>query len=541
MLEKTTRNLTVGVERRYWLPAMVTVVAAPWGNPFQWRPANYTYTCSGKTVSTTSRTSLEPVTKCHVQIDGETYVVVVVADTLAAAQPPQCCNASGILQQLPLLQNKQYQSYNSLVDDVRKAVEEWIRQCSGASTLATLLQSNRLRIEVVPGLGSYSGWQFSPTPSGAPGPIQNYVAEVLHILVKALDEAEKTYGKPVEKLVVDLTHGINYMPAGFRQAAAKAVELYAAAHTDTEIKLVHVNSEPIPPGRPCQNQQTPSVNIHVVEEVVAESRSAADTVAYELDQQARRRKGGLKLSLAKLNKTMLSQDQAQTLGKQISNILRSNNPCANTQNVAINGVAAARIHLYSMILATAYIAVEVSQCNTLQNIINVVEKLRTLRNNTTQVNAATKTITHVVMLDPTDIQIAYHAASLLHRLGKLAHKLELPQPSAKLEKDGVDLNKLEQIAQHLGILYEVIAKNELNKAREDCLKACKCPYPVSTDWPNACCDISSIDPRNLRAHAGLEKNIVEAKIENNTLKLRYRVKGKNCWQKLKQQLSKPSF
>ncbi|MET1101978.1 MAG: CRISPR-associated CARF protein Csx1 [Pyrodictiaceae archaeon] len=491
---------------------MPVLAAAPWGAPFVWEPASYSL-ADCKVV--TARTSLEAVVDCF----KAERALVVVADSLATV-PERDCKAAG-----GPIDLESIGSYSELVNAVRAGVEAWIRSCSGGRHLPSMLDEGKLSVEVVPGLGTYGGWRFGPqgTQAKRPSPIESYGGEVLLLLLDSLLEVRP------EKLVVDLTHGVNYMPVAFYEASRLAALAYSASQNKA-IELVYTNSEPYP--KSGAGPREPAISIHMVGREVIEPDRAAEEIALLLKHHASSLKGEARAKPLRLAPGYMEPDlgiKIRVVEEEITPMLRA-------------GIAATHITLYSMPLAALYLAASILKDGPgrLQVLVEKLASTRRLRDEETRIDSTEKKIVPSILYSMRDIVLLAFSAALQDYLGRVVG--EIPERH-QLEEEGAPLTKLEEIAERLSPTYRPIALNELDKMAKNCLNPRgECPLPLLLyRWPNEKCDqraVSSMDPRNLRAHAGLERNITEAKIGCSDLYLRYR---KGCWDKLYEQLSKPSF
>lgn len=82
-----------------------------------------------------------------------------------------------------------------------------------------------------------------------------------------------------KRVVVDLSHGINYMPVYLNQSAVSMLSLYAAANQDRGVRLLVYNSEPMP--RLREKTETPQLVINLIEDIHVR-RGAALEAVYDL-------------------------------------------------------------------------------------------------------------------------------------------------------------------------------------------------------------------------------------------------------------------
>ncbi len=493
------------------------LVAASWGNPYAWGPARYVY----RGVEAEARTSLAAVAEYH----PASRILVLGVDTVyTARRGGPGCEPGGRPRGVP-------GSYRELVEAARRSLEDWIRACSGSSLLGEALDGGRLRVEVAPGAGSYvyEGIRYVFNPGGEP--LGVYAAWAAGLLLEEL-----LHSRPA-RLVIDVTHGVNYMPLGLVAAARAAAVAYAAA-TGLGLTLEIVNSEPYPLGAPGK----PRLNIWSVEEQQVEPGEARDTVALELRHLLAAEKGAVKLQLHRLNKALLSGEEQGRLGREAGEALR----LPEGLNAA-NALAAANIVLYSMPLAAAYLAAEAPP-DPLETVVEKHREMRRLAASRGVLEAGEGLVQAGPALTPSwgMTRAAVYAASLLEAIHAAARAAGAP-PGGVLKREGLTIIKLEAIVERLGSLYRAVAESELENLERRCASPgrAECPLAVGEGgWPDEPCDgkaVGSLDSRNLRAHAGLERNIVEARLDDGVLRIRYRIRGGDCWEKLRHRLGSSRF
>ena len=472
-----------------------------------------------KSVKVESSTSLEAVVRCF---DAD-RVLVVVADTLPLASPKRCYVS------VPLTPDKA-DSYTELVSSVRRSVEEWIVKCSRASTITKMLNEGRLRVEVAHGLGSYQGWVFGRAlcKRGGPNPIQAYAGEIVGLMLRELIAMGC-----IDRLVVDLTHGINYMTVSFKEAAEASISAYVASRgPGSSIELILTNSEPF--------QKKAELNVYVVDQRRIASENVAEKLSLTLDLESRT------TNLGKLVPTCLAGD-SRDLGKRVNEIYKR---FSINEDFVKKGLAVARALIYSMPLAFLYLARDFKKearegenLDPLSKLAKALEEVRRERSKVAVIDKNRREVRHSILFVYRTILLLMYSASLQNYVARTRRALNCD--ANRLEIEGASLKCLGDVTQYLGRVFRVIAENELDAIGKRCRgdgsgTIGTCDFPVShSKWPEAECQIASMDPRNLKAHAGLEKNITEARVSNEgELYLRYR---KGCWDRLRNVISRADF
>ena len=228
---------------------------APWGMPYTWRPVTYVvgnYVC--KTCS-----SLLPLLlwlkSSNEFRSAELDTVVIVLDSIIdwgrgvsksrereARNPCRTC-FERFAEYLNIAESaKNYGELKQHVEEFVKrfvfCLSEQLVCTSVGEEMRVLLQDvlERLQVIVAPAIGRPGGlWVFR-------GKLHDYEVAVLRGL------GELIISKPYRTLVVDLTHGINFMPSLTTRLVPRIASILLAAHSSlnsVEVRLY--NSDPIPP------------------------------------------------------------------------------------------------------------------------------------------------------------------------------------------------------------------------------------------------------------------------------------------------------
>ncbi len=178
-------------------------VLAPWGDPANWHYVEYVLESRNDKVVVKSFTSLTALATVYKGAN----IVIIVADTLA---------------------NPQASDY----DSVLRSAEAYARR---------YLCGLEASVLVLPGVI----WQSNRVFEGS---ATDYYYT---LLARMLDGATK--GEPIDTIVLDLTHGINYMPSLALKAAEEAASILSLVKALTgegdSTELVVYNSDPVIPPR----------------------------------------------------------------------------------------------------------------------------------------------------------------------------------------------------------------------------------------------------------------------------------------------------
>jgi len=223
-------------------------IIASWGNPFIWRPAKY-HLHGYDQDPVESRTTL-PLLAKTTKAKGAT---IIIPDTLAIARPRRDDKECSHLDK-PLTHAEKYEEIREAAERI---VNEWIHNC------ISLDKNIEPRIVVAPTVGSYAGSREGPRLEASyhdklqAAPAEAYWTVAVLETLRALKE------EGVDKLVVDLTYGVNYMPAELYAATLYAASLYAVA-TGENVVLEYYNSTPYPQGYQEEIPELPVFKIETI-------------------------------------------------------------------------------------------------------------------------------------------------------------------------------------------------------------------------------------------------------------------------------------
>ena len=130
--------------------------------------------------------------------------------------------------------------YGELLRRAEDALRSYVRTLLGSGAEA------RLRVVILPGVGYYSGYRF-----------EGFLENAKFVLMKELYEELSVYKPSV--VVLDITHGINYMPTlTYNAVTMLAKSLYVTEGLPKQV--VTLNSDPVTPQSRCGD-----VRINVVD------------------------------------------------------------------------------------------------------------------------------------------------------------------------------------------------------------------------------------------------------------------------------------
>ncbi|RLI74482.1 TIGR01897 family CRISPR-associated protein [Archaeoglobales archaeon] len=195
---------------------MERVLILPWGNPVGWSEVEYEFNgCKLK-----SRSTLPILIK----VIKPSKTIVIALDTIAN---------SG-------------KSYSEVVNNVRNFCLDFISNELGVK--------ERVDVLVAPGVGEFPNGVFK-------GRMEDFYSYILFKLSQILPNGDIA-------IHLDLTHGVNFMPALTYRAVAEIAGIYAICK---QVKLTVYNSEPY-------NKNIKKLSIHVVEDSEVKPRPSLDAL-----------------------------------------------------------------------------------------------------------------------------------------------------------------------------------------------------------------------------------------------------------------------
>ena len=344
-------------------------------------------------------------------------------------------------------------------------------------------------------------------------PLEVFGAHALSAVVDRVLEVRPS------RLVADLTHGVNYMVVSLARAVLEAARVFSAS-SGLSVGVEMFNSEPVEEG-------VGSARIHRVSRVGFEPRRAAEEIAFGLSRQR---------GEARHYKVVSSSPE---VGRSLGDVcewgfVREVQRLARSASTAL---------LYNMPLAALYIAAEVEGLSggrpLLSKVAGLLELCRaqTIKHTVIEPSGEGYVVVHRAALSLEGVTRTLYSAALLDYIaGAVADSLGWVPDLEELDVRGVRIVELEEVSGRLGSLYEAIARSELAQLRDRCELGVRggCELAVGKErWPERACEESSLDERNLKAHAGLERNVVEGRLAEGELYLRYR---RGCWDLVKRRL-----
>lgn len=226
----------------------VDLLVAPWGLPWDWRPATYVY----ENCRLESSSSLA----CLARALNPKRILIVVSESALCSDR--------MIEEFAAEIRKG--DYGEALEGLKAAIEEYVGDTGVAA-------SEAVRVVVCPAHGSFKPRSRSTRCrwSSLGNPVSNYASCVMAGILGELAGME---GHGKVRIAVDITHGINYMPlAAFRAAMAAARIVSASKGVRATVEVF--NSDPYVPGLPDQ-----ALGIHLVDHEAVTSVKAATRLVY---------------------------------------------------------------------------------------------------------------------------------------------------------------------------------------------------------------------------------------------------------------------
>ena len=472
-----------------------TVIVAPWGNPHGWREVYYTVELSVdgeryEKIPHTLQSSLGALFKIYEDARG----LILASSTLAILYNNRTPIPS---------------SYKEIIDYSRNYIQKYIKNRK------YIPDPEKVELAILPGIGIFrkddKRWVFR-------GGLGSYTTSVYLSTLRFL-EAHRPH-----RVILDLSHGINYMPALAREAVQLAIASYSAYY-DEGIQLLVYNSDPV-----LEDGAEPW--IHLIEERQIIRENAAKWISYMVSNINENAKGIRIVASTKEKKWQLGIKYKQ-LRKQFGETVKS---AKNVLRAINDGFILYLVQCLREDLEKIY-----RFTSTLEEIIEIG-----LRGRETEVLLNDREVTVNYNIN-VELEVAY-----LHAIARMLSHIKLNDEGCK-----ISLNQLKHIVKkyRFSPAIRIIAEHELSNleqrvmvyVRHKSLERFE-PYYFIYDSTkieggkvkyikDAKPKQTPVDLRNFLAHAGLEKNLVEICFKEKEIWLRYAscAKVRSVLQKLAKQ------
>ncbi|ABM80564.1 CRISPR-associated CARF protein Csx1 [Hyperthermus butylicus] len=456
------------------------LAVAPWGDPAGWTYTRYRLKAGGKTVEVESFTGLAAVAKAY----PEARILIVAADTLA----DPAFTLTG---------------YEDVIDSARRYVKNYLCQLQG-----------KAEVHILPGVIAQKHRVFRGKPT-------DYYYKLLDTLIKPAWE-----GETVKAIVLDLTHGINYMPSTALKAVEEVAALHALAaslkHSKAETVKVEVyNSDPIIlpaderkklarnrqyPCKPAASIEPPTATIHLI---MARRYTTLDLISNIDSLINTAEKTPVKPTSRECT---IGRDEKQELDEAVDEALKL-----------------LKMLRYGLIPQLVYYTAKYAA--------KLLEKLKQAYNTTEKLwhegITVKKTPEKLEVTRCRQLTEAYKTILYTYTIAKILEEELIDTTTPTLNQ----AEKLRETLRHTAII-ESIQSREISKLKKK-LKANLIPTewtPLATVYQmqQQECKDKSILTRDLLAHGGWHTDIIEVKKQDNTVafkvKEEYKCQNRNIWQ-----------
>ncbi len=530
---------------------MKILVVGTWGSPIGWYLARYVPlqlkdpSRAGRPVSwdwssytIASHATTIALSYAFLAQGFAVYLEIYGLDTLAAPQIPYSARLEGdevranLVKEITKLLSEEFcckdpESYDEIVSRAKKvlstSVSRFVEEIPQLNKdyAAFRLPMDRVFIDVLPGIGTYTlrCGDMSKRYVFRGSPLNTFTA-MFFSFSKRLREVNP------DVVVLDISHGVNYLPTLAREAIAKAIEFYSAL-SGREIVFAIVNSDPV-------SQQNQESRIHLVE-VRRIRRGRHDVLASIVD---------IVENESYTPKALVPCRPPE----EVKHLVEALRRAVGSLGDLVKAIVKASNFGLALYIATKVLELDSKTIRSyIQEIADNLKNVLTLRS--ISINDNTITIQHPVAVPPElcyliegleILEIVVQSLRDIPRHEEYPHMVELE--ALKLVADKLDLH---DIARHL-------LNNELNSVRKTVEYAAKyleldLSRPIiyrfiyeSTQLPlhialdpdrrreeleellsRAERKICEVNERNFYAHAGLERNIVEMTIRNGKIYVGY--------------------
>ncbi|ALL01386.1 hypothetical protein Pyrde_1340 [Pyrodictium delaneyi] len=467
------------------------LLIAPWGLPWSWRPAKYVF-MGYEEESTTSLS-------CLAKALNPRRILIVISESAL-------CSNKMINK---FLESIQRDSYGEALDELKTAIVEYVRENSGVD-----IAGRAVRIAVCPAHGHFKPQEASigcEWRSFLGNPVSDYASCVIAYTLEELAEINsrgEVNGKV--EIALDITHGINYMPlAAFRAVMAAARILSASAGVRINVDVF--NSEPYVPDQ--------TLEIHLVDREAVTSVKAATRLVYTM-ARARDPTPVRITDKPTLERLGLGSDTANYVAKELG-IAEAKK--AWRQVYTMGKRASATLH-YGLPLALLQYGYENAQPPGSSWLAYVTHKLVDIVSRSLESSVIIRTgvswvrVLRLVGFDYDDVKAILASAALLDYACRAY--LEY-RGNIRISDYGaleVPVDTIRGLAEkYLPPAQQELVKSELTSPSTPLRRA----GPEWT-WLGEKGRRADTNTRNYIAHAGFERNLIEAKRENGeTLLVRF--------------------
>ncbi|MEM1509179.1 MAG: CRISPR-associated CARF protein Csx1 [Thermofilaceae archaeon] len=199
---------------------MHTLIVTTWGDPGGWKGARYFVEVPERreTKLKESERAYKATLGALIYAMETNYALVLISDTLAV---------NGEVRD---------EKYESVCEAALKYADHYLHEY--------IENPEKIELSVLPGVGTFQSGDKKPEPGDKRPKLEAIGSPLLYMLFAFYEVAQRLRKYKPKRLVLDLSHGINYMPVMAYRAVETAVHYYSLT-TGEEIELLVYNSDPI--------------------------------------------------------------------------------------------------------------------------------------------------------------------------------------------------------------------------------------------------------------------------------------------------------
>ncbi|RLE86462.1 MAG: hypothetical protein DRJ67_07175 [Thermoprotei archaeon] len=401
-----------------------------------------------------------------------------------------------------------WEAYRRALERLRGIMSELCREWLGDV-------SERIEVAVVPAIGEYAGpkgvrvlWRLGPSKID---PVTTYAAYSMMTAVAAISALNVETSERL-RMILDTTHGINYMPLAAYRALMAASRLISAALNVT-VEFEQYNSAPYPRGVP----QPPVLDIYMVRNEVITPTKAAQRLVYSY----------LIRDAGKAEPFHRMRDCLPTTHAELNSLRKKFNECIELHSKA--EVLAAAIH-FSMPLALLQFSSEFER----PELSRLARGIRSILDNLMSYvkmkgdGRDKLVVTHLALPHYDDLKSLLAAASLVEYGINALEASKVTKSDDRIEADLSTLKQvvgewlsgpLQRVAEHELACFENAFKTGEIPAK-DLLSLIERAKKSPGEWVNVDGKCEDQD-RIMVAHAGLALRAIEVRAQEE-LYIRYR-------------------
>ena len=227
---------------------MKTLIVAPWGDPVRWKEIRYIVELPSKNfkdiaLSKEYYCKASSLAALHEAFEKELgwkcFSLILIPSTLAVNGPDF------------------YENIPEKFSNLAKIALNYVKSIAQNKPI---LPKNNYCLRVIPSIGLFPS-KDKDFETLFRGSIRIFYSAVYFTVLKTLSEDK------YDVVVLDLSHGVNFMPVTTRNAIEYAAYAYTASGNVEKLQMLSYNSAPITPPPGKKAEEIPPLNIHLIESI----------------------------------------------------------------------------------------------------------------------------------------------------------------------------------------------------------------------------------------------------------------------------------